>query len=75
MLAASQARRKADGEDGPCEEAREVGRYDWADPAGPAGASPADGPRWRVAVGLAVWFGWIGFLVFMVMQRLADAST
>ncbi len=56
------------------DEPRKVGRFDWADPAVPAGDSPPNFPRWPVAVGLALWFGWVGFLVLMVMQRIADAS-
>ena len=60
----------ADASDKP----RKVGRYDWADPSVPAGDSPANFPRWPIAVAAVVWSGWIGFLVFMVMQRLADAS-
>ena len=57
------------------DEPRKVGRFDWADPAVPAGDAPANFPRWPIAVGLLVWAGWIGFLIFMVMQRLADAPT
>jgi len=73
-LPETQTSKKSAGEADTSDEPRKVGRYDWADPSVPAGDSPANFPRWPVAVGLAVWFGWIGFLVFMVMQRLADTS-
>lgn len=57
------------------DEPRKVGPYNWADASVPAGDSPDNFPRWPIAVTVVVWSGWIGFLFFMVMQRLADAST
>jgi hypothetical protein len=56
------------------ESPRKVGRFNWADPAVPAGDAPPNVPRWPVAVALALWIGWVVFLVLMVMQRIADQS-
>lgn len=41
-------------------------RYDWADPAVPIGNAPPMS-SWRVYLLLAVWAGWVVFLLAMAV--------
>jgi len=52
---------------------RSVWRVDWCDPAVPAGDSPPM-PRWPLAVGVAVWCAWVGFLAVMMIVRLRTSA-
>jgi hypothetical protein len=48
-------------------------KYNWEDPAVPAGDAPPM-PRWPLVLAVAAWCGWLVFLVVMMVMRLQTTA-